>query len=392
MEPNFKDVIESFERRKSFLPDRIRPLFADLIPESPRSVLLYGLRGVGKSTFLIQRAIDEDCVYCSADSFHASKTPLYDLVKKIFQEGYAGVMIDEIHFASDWSRQLKSLYDDFPKKKIWVSDSCNLLVHQSLADLSRRFVPYRLPLLSFREFIYLKEGILFDKLDPENPSPKFQKDIAKHPILAWFREFVTQGTRPIFQEGEYPRRIQGLIDKTIYSDLPFYLGTISDNHLRIIKSILAEFIFSPIPTINISGMCSEWGLSKDKLYQILHIMEESELIRILRKKSDNRPNSKGSKILLTDPSVYHSLGGNIGTAREAYFCAYVESHSPKNNFNKTEIFASSNEKEFDFEVDEKTYEIGGRNKKPKNAEIVVRDDLDIKVRNSIPMFYYGFGY
>jgi hypothetical protein len=46
------------------------------------------------------------------------------------------------------------------------------------------------------------------------------------------------------------------------------------------KAIVSHFLNSPIPTINVSGMCSEWGISKEKLYDILYVMEQSEVIRI----------------------------------------------------------------------------------------------------------------
>jgi hypothetical protein len=36
-------------------------------------------------------------------------------------------------------------------------------------------------------------------------------------------------------------------------------------------------------------------------------------------------------------------------------------------------------------------EVGGKNKSPKKADIVVRDDIDLPGKNSIPMWLLGFG-
>ena len=76
----------------------------------------------------------------SADNPKIIGEPLYDLVSSVFMLGYEGVIIDEIHYASNWSIHLKALYDDYPGKIIWISDSSSLVLRDGKADLSRRYV------------------------------------------------------------------------------------------------------------------------------------------------------------------------------------------------------------------------------------------------------------
>ena len=37
-------------------------------------------------------------------------------------QGYEGVFIDEVHYASQWSQSIKAAYDSFPAKLLWASD------------------------------------------------------------------------------------------------------------------------------------------------------------------------------------------------------------------------------------------------------------------------------
>ncbi|HHD81404.1 MAG TPA: hypothetical protein ENK99_07460, partial [Campylobacterales bacterium] len=65
---------------------------------------------------------------------------------------------DEIHYQKDFANDLKTIYYFFDIKVLFSGSSAIAL---SNADLSRRAVVYTLPVLSFREFIELKEKINF---------------------------------------------------------------------------------------------------------------------------------------------------------------------------------------------------------------------------------------
>lgn len=373
----------TFERLKLNLPDIKRPFYKELDIDSIRGILIYGQRGVGKTTFLLDKIKDKNFLYFSADNPLISSLPLYDFVQEIFKKGYEGIVIDEIHHANNWSMHVKSLFDDYPGKFIWISDSSNLMLKKSVADLSRRFVQFRIPMLSFREYIYLITGKIVGKIDIFNFEKTFLSEINDLNILKLFNNYLSCGIRPIFFEGEYCSRLKNLIEKSLYSDIPFYVKSVQENHLRLMNAIIGYLLISPVPTINVSGMCSEWGIGKEKLYDLLYVMEYSELINIVRKKNKHNY-SKGSKIFLADPSCYECFRGNVGNIREAFFVFAMKELFA--------VYASSNEKECDYIVNDKKFEIGGKNKKRKNADYIVSDDLDIPLGNRLPLWMLGFQY
>ncbi len=382
---NLEEVItlveETHQRLKLSLPERIRPFYDSVEIDKVRTALVYGQRGAGKTTFLLHRSKDKPFLYLSADNPLVLAYPLYEVVREVFKRGYEGIIIDEVHLAKDWSLHLKALYDDYPDRYIWASGSSSLLIKKGVADLSRRFVQIRIPLMSFREFLHLKIGILPEPVDIFNVKEENLKLVRKINILRLFREYISSGTRPIFFEGEYCSRIQGIIEKTIFYDIPFYLPSIQGNHLRLMNAVIGHIISSPIPTVNISKLCSEWHIGKEKLYQLLSIMEGVELLRIVRRKGDKSVYSKGAKMLINDPSVYYCFNGNLGTAREALVVFTLSE--------RYEVYASPKEEDYDYLVDGKKIEVGGKKKDTKSADFVISDDLELPVRNRLPMWLLG---
>ncbi len=382
---NLEEVItlveETHQRLKLSLPERIRPLYDSVEIEKIRTAIVYGQRGAGKTTFLLYRSRNKPFLYLSADNPLVVAYPLYEVVREVFKRGYEGIIIDEVHLAKDWSLHLKALYDDYPDRYIWASGSSSLLIKKGVADLSRRFVQIRIPLMSFREFLYLKMGILPEPVDIFNVKEENLKLVRKINVLRLFREYISSGTRPIFFEGEYCNRIQGVIEKTIFYDIPFYLPSIQGNHLRLMNAVIGHIISSPIPTVNISKLCSEWHIGKEKLYQLLSIMEAVELLRIVRRKGDKNVYSKGAKMLINDPSVYYCLNGNLGNAREALVVFTLSE--------RYEVYASQREEDYDYLVDGKKIEVGGKKKDTKSADYVISDDLELPVRNRLPMWLLG---
>ncbi len=89
-----------------------------------------------------------------------------------FLVGYSGVIINEVHFAKDWSIHIKAPYDDFANHTLWISYSSSLCLRTVKDDLSRRFVHIGMPLISFLQILTLETGTEFPVYDPFKPSEK----------------------------------------------------------------------------------------------------------------------------------------------------------------------------------------------------------------------------
>lgn len=365
------------------LPPNRRPFVVEQSLAHRRGALVIGPRGVGKSTFLLHEAALSNLLYVSVDNPLIAPLSLSELAEAAFAEGYNGIVFDELHHATQWSKHAKSIYDSHPNKLIWISDSSSLVIRRGAADLSRRFPKLFMPLLSFREYIFLKQGLEVAAFDPFKDCKSACLELSKKcNIMGLFKTYKEEGFRPIFLEGDYNQKILAIIEKSIFYDVPFFVPRLTENHLRLMNAIIGYLAGSPIPTININSMATDWNLGKEKLYELLDVLEQVGLIHIIRYKSDFKTSGKGAKIFFTDPSMYSVLSGLTGSVREA-FVATMFRHSGK------AIYACKDETKGDFFVDNKTIEIGGRTKTSKGADYVLRDDIELPTKNIIPLWCMG---
>lgn len=331
-------------------------------------------------------------LYFSADNPMLAGEPLYDTVKSMFMAGFEGVIVDEIHYARDWSLHLKALYDDFPAQRLWVSDSSALVLRAGFGDTSRRYVPIRMPLLSFREFLFLETGIEYPVCDPFSGTVKLPVNPTPT-ILDSFRKYRLSGMRPFYGEGNFGERMFAILDKTLYSDVPFFLPNITDGNLRLMKAITGTLAASAVPRLQVRSLCADWGIGAEKLYQILNVMESVGVLRIVRTENDTKAKSAGDKLFFADPSFYSVLRGNPGTAREALvasLCADAGWTIETTRDDSTGDFVIS--KPSDTGMQKLKLEVGGASKKIKNADFVIRDDIDYPAANAVPMWLLGMGW
>jgi predicted AAA+ superfamily ATPase len=158
-----EQLIELF-RRLLLLTDTsyIRYLY-DKIDWSARMIGIVGPRGVGKTTMLLQRiklnhSLD-DTLFINADDLYFAEHRLFDLASDFYKNGGRHLFIDEVHKYSEWSKELKMIYDYYPDFQIIFTGSSILDIYKGNADLSRRALSYYLPGLSFREYLNLSYGM-----------------------------------------------------------------------------------------------------------------------------------------------------------------------------------------------------------------------------------------
>ncbi|MCD6189681.1 MAG: hypothetical protein J7J97_05795, partial [Thermococcus sp.] len=94
-----------------------------------------------------------------------------------------------------------------------------------------------------------------------------------------------------------------------------------------------------------------------------------------------KPYSKGAKIFFSDPVFYYVFEGEVGNFREAFTVFTLRE--------KGRIWAAKDEKEADFIFDGIKLEVGGRKKRIKSCDFVIRDDIDLPLKNAIPLWMLG---
>lgn len=355
---------------------------------------ILGQKGVGKSTLILQHIKQQGNVdkslYIVADDIYFSAHTLLETARDFFARGGKYLYIDEIHKYQNWSREIKNIYDSLPLLHVVYSGSSMLDLKQGGADLSRRVIEYHLPVWSFREYLnlrcgwQLKTATLDDVLKGKVDFPYG----AERPLM-FFDEYMKKGCYPFSLEPEFETRLRQVVNTTVELDIPKYAQMTIAATQKLKKFMY--YISKSVPVkINYSDMARDLALDREDLPKYLEYLEKAELVSVLRMKTNGDAIlRKMDKLYLHNPNMSYVLSGekpNDGNSRETIFLCWT-----KHLYDTLESPIS------DFEIDGKTFEVGGRKKGKKQIQdategYVVKDNIEYVFDNQVPLWMFGFLY
>lgn len=377
-----------------------RYLFRE-IDWSDRMIAITGPRGVGKTTLILQYIrqnlpMDRQVLYISLDDLYFQYNLLSDLVEDFVAMGGRYLFVDEVHKYPNWSFEMKNIYDAYPELKIVFSGSSLLQIYKGQADLSRRVSVYQLSTLSFREFLYFKTNYQFPVLKMDEILHRHeelsQEVLQKVKPLYWMESFLQTGMYPFFTEStsRYEERLNQTLLQILEKDIA-EVAELDFRHVRKIKQLLYVISTSAPFTPNISTLANRTGMERRTVYKYIDLLEKAAVIRSLyTNKKGMSALGKPEKIYLHNPNLmwlFASDKPDKGNERETFF------------LNQLQVkHKLQHAKETDFLVDGKIhFEIGGKNKDQnqiknlRNAYIVA-DNLELGLKNKIPLWLFGFLY
>ena len=379
----------------------------DEIHWNTQLVSIVGAKGVGKSTLIKQylkqhyELGDRTVLYCSADTVDFSMRTLVGLAEEFVMRGGELLVIDEIHKyhsgTTDWSREIKEIYELFPELKMIVSGSSLLSLKEGDADLSRRAVKYTMPGLSFREALRFYHGLTFPQWSLEDilahPYDLWQTVTAKCKPVALFKEYLDKGYYPFLLEGEgeYYTKIEQVVNYIVETELP-QICKVDVANIRKLQALIA-MICSEVPfELNANKIAGALEIGRDTVVEYLKYLGDAKVLNLLysdKKKIGKL--TKPDKIYMGNTNLMYALAPTkveVGTLRETFaICALSDSHSVE--YGKTQG---------DFKVDAKyTFEIGGRNKTFSQIagvkdSYIFADDWDMPDGAKLPLWMLGFLY
>ena len=377
----------------------------DKIKWDERFVGIKGLRGVGKTTLLLQhlkynlKDTDKN-LYVTLDHPWFYANSLFDLAQQFYQLGGKTLLVDEVHKMKDWSKQIKIIFDGLPDLQVIFTSSSALDLYRGEADLSRRVFSYELAGLSFREYLILYHNINYPVINwPEmlhNHTEHAQQIMHLCKPLALFPEYLKKGyfpfSRQLSQES-FEVRLMQTIDVILNEDLS-YINGYQAEHIFKVKKLLGILAESVPFTANISSIADKLGIGRNTIKEYLYALEKAGLLSFLNREG------KGISLLQKPDKIYlensnHSyvlkMSPDIGTIRETFVLNQLKNSGEKVFLPKEgDILIGEGESQI-------TFEIGGKGKSNKQLKgdsngYVVADDIEIGFLNKIPLYMLGFLY
>lgn len=383
------------------VPTEFKRYLTKEIDWEQRMIAISGARGSGKTILLLQQmkkitSQGKKALYVSLDDVYFTENKLIYFSEEFSRNGGEYLFLDEVHKYSNWSQELKNIYDSIFDLKIVFTSSSALEIYRGSHDLSRRALVYYLAGLSVREYILFKYKKDFPILNLndilENSVEKTASIVSNIKIFPIFKEYLKEGYYPFFNElkSNYLKQLSTTINLVIEIDLPA-IHKIDFNSILKLKRLVAIISRIAPYTPNIEKLAKQIETTRPTLLKYLYYLDKAQIIRILGKDSFGiNYLNKPDKLYLSNPNLAYAFGEdavNIGNLRETFFLNQV---SVKHSVTYP--------KQGDFLIENRyLFEVGGKSKTQKQIAgienaYIVSDNIEYGSYNKLPLWIFGFLY
>ena len=319
------------------IPDELVPKFKRLafyevhsfltVPDLNRAIILSGARRVGKTVLLHQigqYAIDhgtspKKVLYVSFEDLTLTQANLREILGLYERnieaiDGNTYILLDELHYTSDWSRWLMTILREYPKAHVIATGSAAVLLRNVETNESGvgRWTSVHVPTLSFYEYAHMR-GLTSGTLAPSLTLAQLTRlDDKKResvlsaimPLQREFNRYLLQGGFPAAVSDTYSLPLaqrllrEDVIDKALKRDMAHLYGARSLGEL---DQIFVYLCFNTGGIVEKNTLAKELGVAASTVEKHLQRLEDAHLIYRL-------PPIKleGKKALKPRPKVYVS--------------------------------------------------------------------------------------
>lgn len=298
-----------------------------------RSLLLSGPRQVGKTTLFRQtvRNLLQSDVAPSQILYATFDHPLLKLagIKKTieaWEEIFPGtsdraqfLFLDEVQFIPDWQVWLKHQVDFGGSRKIAITGSASPLRSGSSESGVGRWETIKLPTLTFREFLRLRQidtpemavVTSLKQLVDSSPSERLQFQSAAKKLTPYFHDYLLRGGFPepaLEQELQRCQRLlrEDIVDKVLKRDMTALYGV---RRIVEIEKIFLYLCYHDGGILDISAISKELdGVKRHLLIDHLDLLEAAHLTYSLKPFGYGKEVLRGkSKVYLADAAIPGSI-------------------------------------------------------------------------------------
>ena len=313
-------MMEAFFRTHSYLVEHtnapVRRGLMDEIDWNHRMIGIKGTRGVGKTTFLLQYAKenfdtrDRQCLYVNMNNFYFQGRGIADFAGEFYRHGGKVLLIDQVFKETNWSKDLRFCYDNYPELKIVFTGSSVMRLKEENPELNGIVESYNLRGFSFREYLNLQTGNSFKPytldeilLDHEHIIKKILPNASPN---KYFQDYIHHGFYPFFQEHRnYSENLLKTMNMMTEVDI-LLIKQIELKYLTKIKKLFYLLAVDGPKAPNISQLAHDIETSRATVMNYIKYLADARLINLIYPVGQDFP-KKPSKVMMHNSNLMYAI-------------------------------------------------------------------------------------
>lgn len=250
-----------------------------------RLIGIFGPRGVGKTTLLLQHIKlkfedSREALYVNLDDFWFQTHSLTVAVKDFLQAGGHFLFLDEVHLYPGWMNEVSDLLDANPTLRIVFATTSLYSRTEVRNGLRHKVAFYTMHPMSFREFLSYESILDKDPIPLEdilaNHHDLVKEINATMNVVPIFRNYLEHGCYPFYWQDPdtYYSRLQELVRKEICRDFPAVISISMGNLERAQRYFMMVADSNPLrpKSIDVTRKTNMLRLQSDNLLRFFHEM------------------------------------------------------------------------------------------------------------------------
>ncbi len=383
-------------------PDNFRRFLYNEIQIKDKLVGIIGGKGLGKSTLLLQLMKNKSgregkSIYLSLGDIFFASNSLLQFARGFYNKGGQYLFVDDLHKYSKAVEEIVKIRIEIPDLHFIFASSIAVEGGEYWGRLMDDIVLYKLPGLSYREFLEFKyqyafPKIQFDELIELNRSPGATVLNRIRP-LQYFEEYLMVGYYP-FRRNTRWDFFQTLIDslnENIERDLPAFYNIDYQSVVKI-KNLLWVLAQDGPLKPNIERLANICGTTRDSLLKFLTYLGEARIITSLKKcKEGARYSAKPNRLFLDNSNLIQAICNAPQLSPAVFETFLVNQLQYKHKVNCTiegELIIND---EYRFALEWSSLSTQ-KASKYLNESYIISEEIDSQAGTRIPLWMFGFLY
>ncbi len=382
-------------------PANFRRFLYNEIHLKDKLIGIIGGKGVGKTSLLLQLmknklGRDGKALYVRLGDIYFSSNSLLEFARGFYNRGGHYLFVDDLHKCPRAIKEIDNIRIEIPDLHLVFASSIVIEDRNYLGRLIDDLVLYKLPGLSYREFLEFKyqyafPRIQFDELIELNRSPGSAVLNRIRP-LQYFEEYLMEGYYPFRRSTHWDffHTLMDSLNENIERDLPAFYNIDYQSVVKI-KSLVSVIAQDGPLKPNIEKLADSCGTTRDSLLKFLTYLFEARIIISVKNCKDGASYStKPNRLFLNNSNLIQAICLTPQLSPAVYETFLMNQLQYNHKVHSTNEGVLIVDDEYPFDLEWRT--ISSKKYISYGESYSINEGIDSQIGTRIPLWMFGFLY